>query len=240
MNRKTREIVEAEKAAYLGVQVIELSTEAIEMYNMPQGAFIVEAVRDGAAEAAGLKKGDIIVKMDGQRVSGGNDLLEQLQYYEAGEVVTLSWGINTNLFTPDTQLCISLSDNFGQTFDYLLAEHVSALQGSCSITLPRISFDCINHTFGEAERSVRPGILRIDIEGSIAYTLTCLHPEAEGAAGGFTMSGESPSSIVPLTTHSAATTYRLNGTPVSPTLPQASFPTGCYIRQGKKVWIRAK
>ena len=89
MNRKTREIVEAEKAAYLGVQVIELSTEAIEMYNMPQGAFIVEAVRDGAAEAAGLKKGDIIVKMDGQRVSGGNDLLEQLQYYEAGEVVEM-------------------------------------------------------------------------------------------------------------------------------------------------------
>lgn len=161
-------------------------------------------------------------------------------HYEAGDVVTLSWGINTNLFTPDTQLRISLSDNFGQTFDYLLAEHVSALQGSCSITLPRISFDCINHTFGEAERSVRPGILRIDIEGSIAYTLTCLHPEAEGAAGGFTMSGESPSSIVPLTTHSASTTYRLNGTPVSPTLPLASFPTGCYIRQGKKVWIRAK
>lgn len=161
-------------------------------------------------------------------------------HYEAGEVVTLSWGINTNLFTPDTQLRISLSDNFGETFDYLLAEHVSALQGSCSITLPRISFNCINHTFGEAERSVRPGILRIDIEGSIAYTLTCLHPEAEGAAGGFTMSGESPSSIVPLTTHSASTTYRLNGTPVSPTLPQASFPTGCYIRQGKKVWIRAK
>lgn len=161
-------------------------------------------------------------------------------HYEAGEVVTLSWGINTNLFTPDTQLRISLSDNFGQTFDYLLAEHVSVLQGSCSITLPRISFDCINHTFGEAERSVRPGILRIDIEGSIAYTLTCLHPEAEGAAGGFTMSGESPSSIVPLTTHSASTTYRLNGTPVSPTLPLASFPTGCYIRQGKKVWIRAK
>ena len=27
--------------------------------------------------------------MDGQRVSGGNDLLEQLQYYEAGEVVEM-------------------------------------------------------------------------------------------------------------------------------------------------------
>ena len=41
------------------------------------------------AEAAGLKKGDIVVKMDGQKVSGGNDLLEKLQYYEAGEVVEI-------------------------------------------------------------------------------------------------------------------------------------------------------
>lgn len=89
MNRKTREIVDEEDAAYLGVQVIELSTEAIEMYNMPEGAFIVEAVRGSAAEAAGLKKGDIVVKMDGQKVSGGNDLLEKLQYYEAGEVVEI-------------------------------------------------------------------------------------------------------------------------------------------------------
>lgn len=89
MNRKTREIVEEEKAAYLGVQVIELSSEAIQMYNMPQGAFIVEAVRESAAEAAGLRKGDIIVEMDGQRVSGGNDLLDKLQYYEAGELIDI-------------------------------------------------------------------------------------------------------------------------------------------------------
>lgn len=89
MNRKTREIVEEEKAAYLGVQVIELSAEAIQMYNMPQGAFIVEVVNQGAAEKAGLKKGDIIVKMDGQKVSGGNDLLEKLQYYEAGESIEI-------------------------------------------------------------------------------------------------------------------------------------------------------
>lgn len=161
-------------------------------------------------------------------------------HYEAGEVVTLNWGINTSLFTADTRLRISLSDNYGETFDYLLAEHVPALQGSCSITLPHISFDCINHTFGEGERSMRPGILRIDVEGSIAYTLTCLHPDAQGAAGGFTMSGELPSSIAPLTTHGSSTTYRLNGTPVSPNHQQSSLTTGCYIRQGKKIWIRAK
>lgn len=161
-------------------------------------------------------------------------------HYEAGETVTLTWGVNTNLFTSETQLRISLSDNFGETFDYLLADCIPALQGTCNITLPHISFDCINHTFGDGERSVRPGIIRIDIEGSIAYTLTCLHPEGQGAAGGFTMSGGTPSSVSTPTSHHSTTTYRLNGTPVSSTHHPSSLPTSCYIRQGKKIWIKTK
>lgn len=87
MNRKTREIVAEEDAAYMGVQVANLSSEAIQMYNMPVGAFIVEVTTDEAAEKAGLRKGDIIIKMDGQKISGREELIERLQYYEAGETV---------------------------------------------------------------------------------------------------------------------------------------------------------
>ena len=34
-----------------------------------------------------VKKGDIIEKLDGQKVTGNQDLVEKLQYYEAGETV---------------------------------------------------------------------------------------------------------------------------------------------------------
>ena len=34
-----------------------------------------------------VKKGDIIVKLDGQKVSGKDDLVDKLQYYEAGETI---------------------------------------------------------------------------------------------------------------------------------------------------------
>jgi serine protease Do len=87
MNRTTRDIVDEEDAAYMGIQVADLTTEAIQMYNMPAGAFVYEVTSGEAAEEAGIRKGDIIVKLDGQKVSGKDDLLDKLQYYAAGESV---------------------------------------------------------------------------------------------------------------------------------------------------------
>ena len=86
MNRETRDKVEdSSKVGYMGVNAADLTTEAIQMYNMPAGAFITEVTEGGAADNAGIKKGDIIVKLDGQKVSGKDDLVDKLQYYEAGE-----------------------------------------------------------------------------------------------------------------------------------------------------------
>jgi serine protease Do len=89
MNRKTREIVDEEDAAYLGIKAADLSSEAISMYNMPAGAFIIEVTPGEAADTAGIRKGDIIVKLDGQKVSGKEDLLDKLQYYAAGEEIEI-------------------------------------------------------------------------------------------------------------------------------------------------------
>lgn len=90
MNRKTRtDKVEESSAGYLGVSFTDLSTEAQQMYNMPAGAFVLEIVEGEAADQAGIQTGDIIVKLDGQKISKRKDLLEQLQYYEAGEQVEI-------------------------------------------------------------------------------------------------------------------------------------------------------
>lgn len=85
MNRETREKVDSSKKGYLGVSLASLTTEAIEMYNMPTGAFVRNVENDSPAQEAGICKGDIIVKFDGQKVSDGDDLLDKLQYYKSGE-----------------------------------------------------------------------------------------------------------------------------------------------------------
>ena len=87
MNRETREKVDTSEKGYLGVVLSNLTTEAIQMYNIPSGAFVRGIDQDSPAENGGICKGDIIVKFDGQKVSDGDDLLDKLQYYKSGETI---------------------------------------------------------------------------------------------------------------------------------------------------------
>jgi hypothetical protein len=154
--------------------------------------------------------------------------------YEAGETIKISWGVNNNYFTSSSRLRICLSDDYGQTFKYILAENIPALNGSCSVKLPNINFDAIEISFGGGAKEVRPGIIRIEVEGDIAYTLSSYSPEDSDARGGFTMTGGTPSVITSISNNknSSPTLYNLNGTIA--TFPQ--LPKGIYIQQGKKVW----
>ena len=87
MNRQTRDKVDPDNAGYLGVVSADLSTEAIQMYDMPEGAFVIRVEKNSAAGDVGIQKGDIITGFDGQTVSGKDDLESKLAYYAAGETV---------------------------------------------------------------------------------------------------------------------------------------------------------
>ena len=87
MNRETREKVDSSEKGYLGVVLANLTTEAIQMYNMLTGAFVRGVEQNSPAQESGLCKGDIIVKFDGQKVSDGDDLMDKLQYYKSGEKI---------------------------------------------------------------------------------------------------------------------------------------------------------
>ena len=50
--------------------------------------------------------------------------------YSAGEQVTVSWGVNSDYFTADSRLRITMSTDYGKTFGYVLADNVPALDGS--------------------------------------------------------------------------------------------------------------
>ena len=90
MNRKTRDKVSDEsQIGYLGIKFADLSREAIQMYNMPSGAFVMYVAPGEAADNAGIQKNDIVTKLDGQKVSSKADINEKLQYYSAGEEIEI-------------------------------------------------------------------------------------------------------------------------------------------------------
>ena len=87
MNKEIRENVAAEKAGYLGVEIIGVTSDVSQMYDLPIGVYVKNVVEGSAAEKAGIKDGDVIVKLDGSSVASDTELIEALGYYEAGETV---------------------------------------------------------------------------------------------------------------------------------------------------------
>ena len=90
MNKETRSKVSDEERGYLGIKGYDVSEEGAQMYNMPTGVYVKKVMSGGGAEKAGLTKGSIITGFEGSSISSMSSLQEQLQYYKAGEEVTLT------------------------------------------------------------------------------------------------------------------------------------------------------
>ena len=89
INKETRDRLSDAERGYMGATVVNVSDDAKELYNMPEGAFVYEVSEGSAAEAAGIKKGDVITKFDGESVTSSSDLIEKMSYYGVGETVTV-------------------------------------------------------------------------------------------------------------------------------------------------------
>ena len=90
MNRQTRTKVPEKEQGYLGIEGYTVEESAAKMYNMPVGVYIAKAVEGEGVAKAGISKGTIITAFDGMRISGMDDLKGQLEYYKAGEKVTIT------------------------------------------------------------------------------------------------------------------------------------------------------
>ncbi len=90
MNQTTRTKVDQENAGALGITVMDIDDTTKELYHVPSGALVYELTDNSAAEEAGIETGDIITMLDETKISSRSDLLNRMQYYEAGETVTVT------------------------------------------------------------------------------------------------------------------------------------------------------
>lgn len=89
MNKETRDKVDSDKVGYLGVECISVTSDASQAYDLPIGVYVRNVVKGSAAEKAGIKSGDVIIKLDGSTVATDTELVEALGYYEAGETIDI-------------------------------------------------------------------------------------------------------------------------------------------------------
>lgn len=91
MTKQKRNKVSSDKAAYLGIAAVDITSNYASYYGYPVGILIRTVADDSAADKAGLETYDIIVGFDDQTVTTMSGLTNMLQYYEAGEKVTIDY-----------------------------------------------------------------------------------------------------------------------------------------------------
>ncbi|MGE5632433.1 MAG: S1C family serine protease [Caulobacteraceae bacterium] len=84
-----QELIANKKIArpYLGIQGATISKEDAQRYNIPQGVYVAGVVSYSGADRAGIQKGDIITKVDGQKVLTIEDLTAIVRKHKVGDVV---------------------------------------------------------------------------------------------------------------------------------------------------------
>lgn len=96
MLKETRDVVDEKDQGYLGISGTDVTSDISETYGMPVGVYISSVYDNSPADLAGLAKGNIITKFDGQTVKSMSELKSLLTYYKSGETVELTAMVQGN------------------------------------------------------------------------------------------------------------------------------------------------
>ncbi len=74
----------------MGVSVRAMDSTVAQYYNLPTGVYVADVTSGGAAEQAGIQKGDLICAVDGDETSSVAALKQKLKDYSPGDTATIS------------------------------------------------------------------------------------------------------------------------------------------------------
>lgn len=108
--------------------------------------------------------------------------------YYPGRKVTITWTPCTDLYGTDSKVRILLSDDFGQTYKYILADDVDNT-GSCTLTMPYLYIGKTSYNGWRLQEN--GGRFKVEVKGEAAYDISPSQEysmQGDGAvAQGFTM-----------------------------------------------------
>jgi len=77
---------------WIGVYLDTVDSQTAAYYRLPvdYGAIIMDIVKNGPAEMAGLRKGDIIIEFDGEKIETADDLIVRVMRHNIGDKVKVT------------------------------------------------------------------------------------------------------------------------------------------------------
>ena len=85
-----REVIADDEKGYLGVYIDNVTEEVSAFFNWPVGVLVTSPIEGGAAEKAGIVNGDIIVGVNGTKISNTVQLQEKVNSYRHGTSIQVT------------------------------------------------------------------------------------------------------------------------------------------------------
>ena len=104
--RVSQEIIASGEATHglLGASILDVTSDDTQTAPASVGASVAEVTAGGAAEAAGIRAGDVIVSLGGLPITGATDLTAQVRALAAGAETTVTYVRNGTSTTVDVTL----------------------------------------------------------------------------------------------------------------------------------------
>jgi len=105
-----REVLKDSEKGYLGVNCLDVTSDANTLYGMPMGVYVFEVATNGAAKEAGVLVGDIITAINGVETTSKEALVEKVHSYRIGTEITLSVQRSHNGQYKEMEIKVKLKD----------------------------------------------------------------------------------------------------------------------------------
>ncbi len=117
------------KRGYLGVSITDLKPDMKGLYKDDFGALILTVEKDSAAKNAGLKRGDLIIEVDGKKIKSANNLKNVIGSILPDKKITIKFERNREIKTTTAQLkSMSNSKSFGSNAEDSYVEGLTVTQ----------------------------------------------------------------------------------------------------------------
>ena len=143
--------------AFIGADVLDIDAEiagklGIDDYS---GVVVSYVHKDGAASKVGLKKGDIIIKIDGEPIDSRTEFEELLSYKSPGDKISVTYKRNGKIFNKT----LTLTNKEGTTTLLRKEVYTSRTLGADLEKVSKVERDLLNIDHGVRIVKLRPGLI---------------------------------------------------------------------------------
>ncbi|HYG39879.1 MAG TPA: trypsin-like peptidase domain-containing protein [Cytophagales bacterium] len=144
--------------AFFGGEVINIDNTVVSKYELKDydGVLMSYVQTDGAAAKAGIKEGDIILSIDGERIESKSGFDEKIVHYKPGDKINVSYRRNNNV----KETTLTLTNIEGTTSLIKKSTFTSDFLGADLEAVPKIERDKLGIENGIRIKKIRTGLMR--------------------------------------------------------------------------------